>query len=77
MEHDELVSVEGLPDRLEAGLALSVLEAAGIKAIIQADDAGGQRPHIAFTTGGYRIMVRPDDAELAREVLTQPAKPVE
>ena len=57
--------------------ALSVLEAAGIKALIQADDAGGQRPHIAWATGGYKILVRPDDAELAREVLTQTAIPIE
>jgi hypothetical protein len=50
-------------------MAKSALEAAGISAMIQADAAGGMRPHIAWASGGFKVLVREEDAEAAREVL--------
>lgn len=73
MSSDELVAVYGFPDRMEAGIAVSALEAAGIDAIVIADDIGGMRPHVAWASGGYKVMVRPEDAENAREILTETA----
>lgn len=54
---------------LEAEIAESALKAAGIPAIIKAGTAGGMRPHIAWSGGGFRILVREEDASAARDVL--------
>ncbi len=67
---DSLVQVGSFSDPLEAELARSALESAGIETLLQADNAGGMRPHLAFGTGGYRILVRGEDVEAARAVLS-------
>jgi hypothetical protein len=54
-------------------MAKSALEAAGIPAMIQADAAGGMRPHIAWASGGFKVQVRGEDVAEAHEVLEQPA----
>lgn len=71
MEHAKLVVLQAYASRAEADLAKSVLEAAGIRAMIQADTAGGMREHLAWSGLGFRILVREEDAALAREVLTR------
>lgn len=53
----------------EAELAKSALESAGIEAMIQADSVGGMRPHVAWASGGFRLLVRAEDAAEAREIL--------
>jgi succinate dehydrogenase/fumarate reductase cytochrome b subunit len=53
----------------EAELAVSALQAAGIDAIIQSESTGGVTPHLAFSGGGFRVLVRDFEAEEAREVL--------
>ena len=63
-----LISVGSFSNHIEADLARSALEAAGIDAMIVADDAGGQRPHMAFSQGVV-VMVRPEDESAARDVL--------
>lgn len=65
---DDLIAVAAFSSHIEADLARSALEAAGIDAIISTDDAGGQRPHMAFSQG-VAVMVRTDDESAAREVL--------
>lgn len=65
-----LVQVGSFSDPLEAELARSALNSAGIETLLQADSAGGMRPHLAFGTGGYRILVRGEDVEAARAVLS-------
>ena len=68
--HDvNLVVVDAFGSGPEAELAKSVLEAAGIDAMIQADSVGGMRPHVAWASGGYKLLVREEDADDAREVL--------
>lgn len=52
--------------RHEAEFAKAVLAANDIEAIVLADDAGGYRPEIMSPV---RLVVRAEDAELARSIL--------
>jgi hypothetical protein len=76
MSDSDLVVVHTYNNRPEADLAKSALEAAGIDAMVQADDGGGMRPAIAWAGSGMHILVRAEDMEVAREVLDLPAKNV-
>jgi len=69
VDHSHLVIVKRLGSRPEAEVAKSVLKAAGIDAMIQADTAGGMREHLAWSGLGLKILVREEDAEDARVVL--------
>ena len=71
----ELVVVRTFSDRMEAALAKSALEAAGIESIMRPDDVGGLRPHMSYTLG-VDILVREEDADAAREILGSPARPL-
>jgi hypothetical protein len=71
MDDTTLVVVRTFNDRIEAELAQSALEAAGIDSILRSDDAGGQRPHMAYTNG-VELLVRAGDAGQADEVLRTP-----
>ena len=64
-----LVVIHAFGSGPEADVAKSALEAAGIDAIIQADAAGDMRPHLAWASGGFKLLVREEDAEAARNVL--------
>jgi len=72
MRHSDLVIVQAFGTEVEADIAKSMLESAGIDAMIQADTAGGMRPHIAWSGLGFRVLVREEDVATAREVLTPP-----
>ena len=48
------------------------LQAAGIDVMIQADTAGRQRDHIAWSGAGFKLLVREEDVEDARDVLDSP-----
>jgi hypothetical protein len=69
MPDANLVVVHAFGSGPEAEMAKSALEAAGIDAMIQADSAGGMRPHLAWASGGFKLLVREQDAAAAREVL--------
>jgi len=69
MQHSALVVVQAFGSQVEADLAKSVLESAGIDAMIQADRAGGMRDHLAWSGPGFKLLVREEDAAEAREVL--------
>ena len=69
MRDTDLTVVQSFASQPEADLAKSALEAAGIEAIIQADSAGGMRPHIAWGSSGFKVIVRQEDADDARAVL--------
>ncbi|HKT47849.1 MAG TPA: DUF2007 domain-containing protein [Candidatus Acidoferrales bacterium] len=73
MEHPKLIVIASYGNPLEAELAITALDAAGIPAMRQADTAGGMREHLAWSGRGFEILVREDDAAAAREVLTAPA----
>lgn len=72
MDRSKLAVVDRFASQVEADLAKSALESAGIDAMIQADTAGGMRPHIAWSGLGFKVLVREEDAETAREVLEPP-----
>jgi Putative prokaryotic signal transducing protein len=75
MDYANLVVVHECGSEIEADLAKGALQAAGIDAMIQADTAGRQRDHIAWSGAGFKLLVREEDAVDAREVLDAP--PVE
>lgn len=64
---DSLVTVATFLNHIEADLAKSALEAAGIESMIQSDDCGGVRPHLWM--GGIQLLVRDEDAQRALEIL--------
>jgi hypothetical protein len=72
MAEDDLVAVRTFLNHIDADLAKSALEAAGIASAISADDAGGTRPHL-WVGAGVRLLVRQADLERAVEVLETPA----
>ncbi len=74
MQNSALVLVQAFGSQVEADLAKSMLESAGIDAMIQADRAGGLRDHLAWSGFGFKVLVREEDAATAREVLHPPHK---
>jgi hypothetical protein len=76
MSEAELVIVRTFGNSTEADIARSALDAAGIDSMIQADTAGGTRPHLAWAGTGFRILVRAEDAAAARNILDVPAKQI-
>ena len=70
MSDTELVVVATFLNQIEADMAQGALEAANIKSMVSADDAGGLRPHLWM--GGVRLLVRGEDAEQAVKVLNPP-----
>jgi putative signal transducing protein len=66
--NDEIVVVRTFNDRIEADLAASALDAAGIESMIRDDDAGGMQPALALTNG-VQLLVHADDASAAGDIL--------
>ena len=69
--NDSLVPVGTFLNHIEADLAKSALEAAGIESMIASDDCGGVRPHLWM--GGVQVLVRDEDAQRAMEILNPAA----
>jgi hypothetical protein len=69
MDSSKLISVQAFGSQGEADIAKSVLESAGIDAVIQADIAGGMRDHLAWSGFGFKLLVREQDAAAAHEIL--------
>ena len=69
MSDENLVVVQSFATEMEALIAKSALESAGIIASIRSDSAGGMRPHLGWSTGGFGVIVRPEDKAAAREIL--------
>ncbi len=74
MDPSKLVVVQAFGSQGEADLAKSMLESAGIDAMIQADRAGGMRDHLAWSGFGFKVLVREEDEIDARQVLQPPQK---
>lgn len=55
--------------RHEAEFANATLQAAGIEAVVLADDAGGAYAGMSFSSE-IRLLVRVEDLEAAREILS-------
>lgn len=72
-EHD-IVVLREFGNEYEARFAALALEANGIPARVAADTAGGAVPSMALVFP-VRLLVRAEDADLAREILDTPADP--
>jgi hypothetical protein len=72
----ELVVVRKYNDELSAQVAAAALEANGIPARVSADTAGGALPSMSLLFP-VRLLVRSEDAALARELLDSTAEPPE
>jgi hypothetical protein len=62
------VEVGSFPTRSDAELAQTALADAGIRSVVESDDAGGAYPF--DLTGGARLLVDEADAEAAAAVLS-------
>ena len=62
------VVIRTFTNEADAYLAQSILAANGIQAIVLRDDAGGMLPSISVGSD-IRLVVRPAEAALARELL--------
>jgi hypothetical protein len=71
---EELVVVKRYLDELSAEIDALALEANGVPAMVSADTAGGALPSMALVFP-VRLLVRAEDAPLARELLETPAHP--
>ena len=69
MNDPELVVVRTFGNRIDAELAHSALEAAGIESTIVDDDGGGTQPELWLR--GVTVVVRAEDAATAEEILGQ------
>jgi hypothetical protein len=63
-----LVAVAVFSARVEADLARGALDAAGIYAVVAADDAGQQNPGLDYSRG-VAVLVRSEDVAEAHQVL--------
>ena len=66
-KESKLVVFRDFLNKAEAELAQGALEAQGVDAIVQADDAGGEEPGLWM--GGVKLLVREQDRERAGEIL--------
>ena len=71
---DDIVVLREFVNEFEARFAAMALEANGIPAQVLADTAGGAYPSMALVFP-VRLLVRAEDAEVAREILDTPADP--
>ena len=72
MSDAELIVIRTCLTRVDADMAKTALDAAGIESMVRSDDAGGLRPHLWM--GGIAVLVRAEDVERAEAVLA-PADP--
>ena len=68
-----MTAVRTYLNKVEAELARGALASADIESIIQADDCGGLRPNLWMS--GVGLLVRPEDAVKADEVLNSDESP--
>ena len=67
--HPELVVVRTYQSGLDADLAKTALEAAGIESMVRSDNEGSQSPGLSFARG-VELLVRSEDVEDADEILS-------
>jgi hypothetical protein len=67
-DHPQLVVVRTYTSHVEADLARTALEAAGIESMVTSDDEGRQSPGLGFTRG-TALLVRSEDVKDADEIL--------
>jgi hypothetical protein len=68
IDDSELVVVRTYPSVIDADLAKTALDAAGIDSVVRSDNEGGQSPGLAFGRG-VELLVRADDLAAAEDML--------
>jgi len=68
MDNGGTVSVALVYSRIEAELIAGLLRSNGVRAVVSADDAGGQEPQLQLD--GVRVLVARSDEVVARELLS-------
>src|SRR5215831_7367035 len=68
-----VVPVAVVPSRTEAELIVGMLRSNGLRAVVSADDAGGQDPQLQLQ--GVRVLVAPADEAPARQLLAAAETP--
>ena len=63
------VPVAVVASRIEAELIVGLLRSNGVRAVVSADDAGGQDPQLQVQ--GVRVLVAPSDEATARQLLAE------
>jgi hypothetical protein len=63
-----IVELTRLPSRFEADILIAKLQSAGMRAVLDAGDAGGWYPNLGMAHG-YRVLVADDDLDDARQLL--------
>jgi Putative prokaryotic signal transducing protein len=63
------VAVAQVGSRIEADLIVGMLRSNGVRAVVRADDAGGQEPQLQLE--GVRVLVTPSDEAAARQLLAE------
>jgi Putative prokaryotic signal transducing protein len=63
------VTVAVVTSRAEADLIVGLLRSNGLRAVVSADDAGGQDPQLQLQ--GVRVLVAPADETAARRLLAE------
>ncbi len=63
--------------RIEADVAVARLADAGIMSFVMADNLGGTFPLMQMTTGGFKIHVRTEDKQRAKDALAKHYPPIE
>src|SRR2546426_2725108 len=68
IDHPDPVVIRTYPSVIDANLARTLLDAAGIGSMVRSDNKGGQSPGLAFARG-VELLVGVDDVEAAEDVL--------
>ena len=66
---EDLKVVTTFNKEVEAEMAKGLLEAEGIPAMVVSDDLGGLHPQLHQQSKGVRLLVNPENLEVAREIL--------
>ena len=72
MKAGDLVVVRTFVNVIDAELAQGALKSAKVDSFVQADDAGGMRPHLGMQR--VRLVVRAEDADKAMGILEADSK---
>ncbi|MET8352083.1 MULTISPECIES: putative signal transducing protein [unclassified Micromonospora] len=67
MEERTTVPLTVVGSRTEAELIVGLLRSYGLRAVVAADDVGGQEPHLQLQ--GVHVLIAADDEAAAREIL--------
>ncbi len=66
----DIVEIASFASSFEAKTASAHLAAEGITSSVVTDNAGGTIPSMSMLEGGVRLIVRTEDAERAKDVLS-------